>query len=122
MSETNETPIIKYANIDLPQLLEELGWFESKQGLWRQRQDKTTTVCVDFRPSFNGNPSGRRYAILHAEGKPDKFAAGTDADAYPALAEYKQRRDKLLGLGKTGEDHSPQTTKTQNNDNGSNNG
>ena len=92
---SEEKPIV-YAHSKLPELLELLGFWESKVGLWQQRHDENTDLFVDFRPASNGNPRGRRYAVVHQEGKPDRWITGDEADQYSELVEYKQRRDTLL--------------------------
>ncbi|RLC77573.1 MAG: hypothetical protein DRI61_11345, partial [Chloroflexi bacterium] len=88
---SEEKPIV-YAHSKLPELLELLGFWESKVGLWQQRHDENTDLFVDFRPASNGNPRGRRYAVVHQEGKPDRWITGDEADQYSELVEYKQRR------------------------------
>lgn len=86
-----------YAHPKLPELLELSEFWELQQGLWRYRLDENTDLFVDFRTYEGGNSKGRRYAVVHEEGKPEKWiTAEKDVNEYPKLVLFKQRRDELL--------------------------
>ena len=82
---------IEYAHPDLPELLEELGAWESEKnpGLWDYQITDDARAFVDFRVDHGGNSKGHRCAF-----QKDKLVK--DVSNVPWLEDFKQRRDKLI--------------------------
>jgi len=81
-----ENENIEYADERIPEILEDLGFYEHSKtpGLWSYAITDDAIAYVDFRK----NPKGRRYAK-----RGDEWIKGDDV---PILQRFKELRDKLI--------------------------
>jgi len=77
---------IEYADERIPEILEDLGFYEHTKtpGLWSYAITEDAIAYVDFRK----NPKGRRYAK-----RGDEWVKGDDV---PILQKFKELRDELI--------------------------
>lgn len=82
-----ESENIEYADERIPEILEDLGFYEHSKtpGLWSYAITEDAIAYVDFRKS----PRGRRYAK-----RGDEWVNGDDV---PILQKFKELRDRLTG-------------------------
>ena len=81
-----ESEKIEYADERIPEILEDLGFYEHSKtpGLWSYAITEDAIAYVDFRK----NPKGRRYAK-----RGDEWIKGDDV---PILQKFKELRDELI--------------------------